>query len=383
MDFTRLGRRTATLATTAVMLAAAACSHDSGVGTQPQLPGTPPIPPQYRGAAFIMDVSTLNKSVRITGPATGIAGPSSNLLNFSKTPGDVGKPNESLLGADVIDMTATNFVAGTLGAVQPNKILITFDLTINNRLPGIQLITPTFPTPPAGVTGVLLFPFEIAVVTTSGGVSTNGNEVIVQSPRYGAVTPSTDWAGAEFNFFNDAGCTATSNDCFRYENFGTIAPLGASLVGHVGFLIDPTVGDFRVRMIAAADLQATTTPAPGTISGAVTSPQIGAITGATVNASGGFTGTTGAGGAYSIANVATGSRTVTVANLPAGCTTPAAQTVTVTSGGTATANFSVACTVPTGTVSGVITSSLGGAPLTGVQVTVTPTGGAGLSANTN
>jgi hypothetical protein len=106
----------------------------------------------------------------------------------------------------------------------------------------------------------------------------------------------------------------------------------------------------------------------------VTSPQIGNIANATVNVSGGFSGTSGATGAYSISNVPVGSRTVSVSNLPSGCTAPASQTVTVTNGGTATANFSVVCTVPTGTVSGTISSSLGGG-LAGVSVVATPTGG--------
>ena len=74
-------------------------------------------------------------------------------------------------------------------------------------------------------------------------------------------------------------------------------------------------------------------------------------------------------------NVGVGSRTVSVSNLPAGCAAPSSQTVTVTNGATTTANFAVVCSVPTGTVAGTVTSSLGGG-IAGVTVTVTPTGGA-------
>jgi hypothetical protein len=376
----RYGRRMVPLITATATLLLAACSTESPVGAAPQLPGNPAIPQQYRGAAFIMDVNAGKRSVKITAPTSTIRNPSANMIADGRFVGsDV---NASLLGGDVVELTASNFVAGAVGAAVPGKVLITFDLTVNNRLPGIQLATPTFPTPPAGVSGVQLFPFEISVTTTSGGVVGNGNEVIVESPRFGAVVPSNDWSGEPHNFFNDVGCTGTSNDCFRYEPFGAIAPLGASTTQNVGFLIDPTVGDFRVKMIVAGDLIATTTPNPGTISGTVTSPQLGALNNVTVNVSGGFSGTTAGAGAYSIANVATGSRTVSVANLPSGCTAPSSQSVTVAPSGTHTVNFTVTCTVPTGGISGAITSSLGGG-LAGVQVTVTPTGASALPSATS
>jgi hypothetical protein len=63
----------------------------------------------------------------------------------------------------------------------------------------------TFPTPPSGVIGVQAFPFEISVTTTSGSVGSNGNEVVVSSPRYGAVVPSSDWGNlpiGDGNFHN-------------------------------------------------------------------------------------------------------------------------------------------------------------------------------------
>src|SRR5262249_45930891 len=149
------------------------------------------------------------------------------------------------------------------------KILITFDLQIHDKLTGVDLVAPTFPTPPPGTTGVLMFPFEIAVTTTSGGVTVGGpgNEVVVSSPRSGAVIASDDWngngagsSGAPWNFFSEDPCTETSTTCFRFEEYGTIGALGSSESRTVGFLIDPTVGDFRVRMLVAADLSSTGSP---------------------------------------------------------------------------------------------------------------------------
>jgi hypothetical protein len=369
-SFTTLLRRAAALTTAATMVAMAACSDKAAAPVDPVLPGNPPIPAQYRGAAFLMDVSALRKTVRITAPNATIAAPLANL-----SLGVHSGPQYSLLGGDVIDLSTSNFQAGAVGASVPGKVLITFDLTINNRLSGIRLITPTFPTPPSGVTGVQAFPFEITVTTTSGGVTGSGNEVIVQSPRFGAVVPSDNWNGNFHNFFNDAACAVTDNDCFRYESFGPIEPLGSSSTQQVGFLIDPTVGDFRVKVILAADLENGVAPTPGSVSGTVTSPQLGNISGATVNVSGGFSGTTAASGAYSISGVATGSRTVSVTNLPSGCVAPASQNITVATGAASTVNFVVTCTVPTGSISGTITSSLGGG-LVGVGVIATPTGGA-------
>ncbi len=391
----RSGRRTFAALAGAVALVLAACGQEGTIAPlTPELPSAPFIPPQYRGAAFEMDVSTLRKEVKIKAPGKGINGPIAGRVatGFGLNNGGTqsgGETFSSLLGGDVVDLVASNYQAGALGAVQPNKILITFDLQVNNKLSGADLIVSTWPAPPAGAAGPVLFPFEIAVTTTSGGVSVGGagNEVIVSSPRFGAVAPSDNWdgnsspgSGAPHNFFNDVGCTATSNDCFRYEEYAPIAASGASANRQVGFLIDPTVGDFRVRMILAADLRNSGggPTQSGTVAGTVTSPQIGAISGATVSVSGGFSGQSAAGGAYSIGNVAVGARTVSVTNLPNGCTAPASQSVTVTNGGTSTANFSVVCTTPVGTVTGTVSSSLGGA-LAGVAVVGTPTGGAASS----
>lgn len=373
-----LGRRFAALTTAATLFALGACSETAPVSVDPVLPGAEPIPTQYRSAAFVMDVSATRKTVRITSPTTSINGPIAGArLNLGLDE----SRRYSLLGGDVIDISTSNFAASAVGAFTPGRVRITFDMTINNRLDGIRLITPTFPTPPAGVVGLQAFPFEISVTTTSGGVTSGGNEIVVESPRFGAVTASDNWDGGFHNFFNDAGCTATANDCFRYESFGTIEPLGSSTTQQVGFDIDPTVGDFRVRIILAADLENGVAPAPGSVTGTVTSPQIGAITGATVNVSGGFSGTTAAGGAYTVAGVATGSRTVSVANLPSGCVAPAAQTVSVASGAATTVDFAVTCAVPTGSIAGTVTSSLGGG-LAGVGVVATPTGGAATPAST-
>jgi len=136
------------------------------------------------------------------------------------------------------------------------------------------------------------------------------------------------------------------------------------------------VANFRARLIVAADLQ-NSGPAPvGTVAGTVTSAAVGPIVGAAIAVTPGvgFTGTTIAGGNYSIANVPTGPKTVAITGgLPAGCTIPASQATTVANGATSTVNFVVTCPAPTGAVSGTITRTGAGAQsLAGVTATATP-----------
>lgn len=388
--------RQAAVASLALASLLSACSTDKPAPAQPQLPGNPEPVPGLRRAAFVLDINKNTRTVTVRQAESGasLGGPAaamiaSGIRGAIEAPGALpGGIRGSILAGDVVQLTASNYRASAVGAFAPGKIRVQVDINISNRLNGVELITPTFPTPPTGVSGVLLFPFEATVPTTSGGVSVGGDgtEVIFEQPNRGLVDASVDWngdgaigSGSPFNFFNDAVCSPTTNDCFRWEAFSPVASGSTSEARTIGFDIDPTVGNFRARLIVAADLRNSGPPPVGTVAGAITSPQRGALAGVTVNVSGGFTGASAAGGAYSIANVNTGPRSVSLANLPAGCTAPAAQAATVSANATSTVNFSVACSVPAGTVSGSVLSSLGGGA-GGTQVIVTPTGGSALPA---
>ena len=373
-------RRTTRQLATSVLLftaaAIAACSGNEKSPVGPQLPGGGAAA-SFKPLAFTADVNLRTGAVRISAPNTStLDAPSLSLAG-------AGGPDLSLLGGEAVRLIPTNFQASAVGAFIPGKVRVTFDIVIENKLPGIKFITPTWPTPPS--TGVILFPLEQVVTTTPGGVTGgDGNEVIVELPSYGQVVPSIDWSGngaagsgAPFSFFNDADCgLATSNDCFRWEAYDLeILPAPAtSSVRSVGFDLDPTVGQFRARMVVAADLAAAGVVAPGTIEGTVQSPARGPLSGVSVDISGGFQGSTSGTGTYSVATVAPGTRTVSLSNLPSGCTAPAAQTVGVGSGSTNTVNFSVNCTGLPGSISGVVRRSNDNSLLTGV--TVTATGGA-------
>ncbi len=107
-------------------------------------------------------------------------------------------------------------------------------------------------------------------------------------------------------------------------------------------------------------------PTTGTISGAVTNSSSGAALSGAMVSSGSISATTQADGSYTLANVPAG--TVTVTASMAGFQT-ANQTVTLTAGGAATANFSLApSTTSTGIVTGKVTNISNGAVLSGATV---------------
>jgi Right handed beta helix region len=87
---------------------------------------------------------------------------------------------------------------------------------------------------------------------------------------------------------------------------------------------------------------------------------------------------TTAGGGYTVPSVPDGSGAIALSDLPTGCNAPASASYSgLTNGATATVNFTVTCTPPVGTVTGTVTSSLGG-QIPGATVTIKPTGGTAL-----
>jgi hypothetical protein len=370
---------------TAAMILASACGTEQENGAGPTLPGNPPPNPTITRAAFLADVNARTGEVKIRPPE--LTGTQGGLLRGASD-SDGNSVELSLVGGDVVTLTSSNFVASAVGAFDPGKIRVTFDINVTNKLNGVQLVGPTvFPAPPAGTTGPLLFPFDISVAVTSGGTATGGqgNDIIVTLPSYGLVAPAITWDGAPHNFFNDVGCVATSNDCFRWEEYpGPIFPGSTTIARSVGFDIDPTVGQFTARLLVAADLQNSGAAPTGTIAGTVTSPQLGTLNGVTLTATSGITSlpaTTAGAGAYSIASVPTGPASVAItAGLPAGCTAPAAQNTTVANAATSTIDFTVTCPVPVGSVTGTVSFTGSTPSATGISVVVTPTGGSAQAA---
>lgn len=211
---------------------------------------------QYSAMAFTATVNARASTVVIApprGPGASIASPSLAGMD---------QPTLSLLGSDVVRLAPSNVRISTLGAYMPGMVRVTFDVTIQNRLPSLVLVAPTWPTPPAPA--VLLFPLDFTVTQSPGGATGgDGNTIGVVLPGGGAVTPSIDWngtgavgSGAPYNFFTQAPCTlAPSANCFRWIAYGArLLPSEGSATRTVGFDIDPSVAQFRARMIVAADL---------------------------------------------------------------------------------------------------------------------------------
>ncbi|NOT08690.1 MAG: carboxypeptidase regulatory-like domain-containing protein [Gemmatimonadales bacterium] len=364
----------------AVAVAITACSAEkTSAPDNPLLPDDPRANPAVQAAAWRFDINTAKRTVKITPPSGKVAGVAGG-PSF-----DIAGVDYSLVGADVISLSATNYNAtgvGTGGA-PANKVRVTFDLAVTNLLTSVDLVTPTFPTPPVGLTGLFGFAFATNVTTTSGGVGTSGNDIIIDLPNTGGVTPSPNFDVAAHNWFNDTGCPSGSNDCYRAEQYPVPLPAGATSAGQqIGFDIDPTVSNFSAKIIIAADLQNSGPAITRTVSGTVTSPQLGPLSGGTVSITGGFS-TSPASGNYSIANVGAGPRTVSYTP-PAGCSAPASQNITISSGSPTpvVVNFTVTCTAPSGTVNGAINLASGsGSPsLSGVQVTLTPSAAGTTSA---
>lgn len=331
--------------------------------------GPPELPaPGFARAAFLADVDVFLGRIRITSPEVLTTGLSRD--------GD--GPAFSLIGGDAVLLTTSNFSASPVGAFQPGKVRVSFDLAITNRLDNVDLVGPTvFPAPPPGITGPLLVPYDIAIATTSGGVTTGGpgNDVIVVLPSLGLVAPSPEWDGTPWNFFNDATCPG-GDDCLTWEEFPAIAPGGTTAVRRIGFDIDPTVGQFTARLIVAADLADLAPPPVGSIQGSVTSPGLGPIAGVTVTAApGGGSAVTDVAGGFVLADLPVGPVTLTLGGLPPSCGAQPGYAVTVQAGQITTFPLVLTCTPPPllGTLLGTVRDTVG-TPLSGVSLTITPAG---------
>ena len=177
----------------------------------------------------------------MSGPAG--PGPTGPLAAGGSAPG----PQRSILAGDVIRVVARDPVEspGPGGLVRT-----TLEVAVESVLPVVDLVAPTFPTPPAGTGGPLLIPFEVAVLSTGGPENST-----VELVDLGLLRPSTDWDVPPHDFFNGAACgPGTDDDCVRSEEFLAIAGGTTSEFRRIGFVHDPGVTQFRFRALLAADL---------------------------------------------------------------------------------------------------------------------------------
>jgi hypothetical protein len=187
----------------------------------------PGLPADLGLAAFRLTIDVASGGITVDGPS----GPGSTSAGASY----------SLLGSDVVALHAGNCDWTTIPGNSKQR-RCTFDLALENRLTAADLMTPTtFPQPPAGTSGILVFPFAAAALGVPGG---------------GAV-PSPDWDNAPANFFNDfSGCNGKNSDCYRSETYP--APLYGGEVSEartVGFDVDRNAHSVAVYIVVAADLR--------------------------------------------------------------------------------------------------------------------------------
>jgi hypothetical protein len=257
------------------------CTQDSPLGSSD--PVTPPRTDLLRSAVRIHVDLAQGTAVTVSPDTRSAAAAGLSLALVGR--------NELLANVDNIHRSA-------VGEFTKKKVRVTMDVALTNRLTHAAFVAPTFPTPPAGSSGVLLFPFATAVTAGSGNVA-----------------PSPDWDGPPINFFNDtdAGCYLYKSDCYRWEAYPAPLTGGLSTAARtVGFDVDPTVTAFDTYFVLAADLTSL-----GVVAGRVTSvavlgdPQV-PVAGATLTlklfvAGGGTLGTltttTDADGNFSFLNI--------------------------------------------------------------------------------
>jgi hypothetical protein len=217
----------------AVVVLEAGCSADAPV-TAPENPR--PSRPELAGIAIRLTADVQHCEVTVGPP---ISGPSASAGEPAGTGRAGGQPSFALLGRNEVGVTTSNFSCSDVGEFLPGKVRIRFDVALTNRLTGAALVTPTFPPPPLGEQGLLLFPFSVSEIS-----------------ELGEVAASTDWDGDLHNFFNDNDCSEGRGDCYRYEPYPSpLGPGATSEARTVGFDIDPQVRSFQLDVVLAADLE--------------------------------------------------------------------------------------------------------------------------------
>ena len=206
---------------------AAACSSEP---TSPDTGTTEP--PDLARNAFLLTIDVATGRVTVGRPQQASQSSAGGAL----------RPSLSLLGSDAISLHAGNC---TFSSIPNNSKLksCSMTLSIENQLASTDLLAPTsFPRPPAGVSGILVFPYTAAGLGVPGGTA----------------VPNTLWDGAPANFFNDfSGCASgKTSDCYRWESYASPLKAGqTSATKTVGFDVDKNANTVAAYIVVAADLR--------------------------------------------------------------------------------------------------------------------------------
>src|SRR5437588_4955524 len=340
----RLRHALASLTGALSLLVATGCVSEH----EPAGPQSGPVP-ELLGSAIRLLVDVEAGRVTVAPPPA---------VTASAKPGGV-TPSFALMGQNEIGLAASNFFRSAVGQFTPRRVRVRFDIALTNKLANADLVPSTFPAPPSGVAQVLAFPF-----------ATHPSGVFVLR-----VTASTDWdgtgapgSGAPHNFFNDAICIGQTppSDCFRWEAFGDMVEGGATTPARtVGFDVDPSVTQFTLYVVIAADIREHGALGRAAVAGNVRSAARGPLQDVTVSV-GASTAVTSGAGFYALARLAAGPANLVLSGLPQECENPGPTSVTLIEGEVTNGSLDVLCR---GRVSGrVISPQLG--PLHGVTVSV-------------
>ena len=206
---------------------AAACS------SEPTSPDTRPTEPaDLSKNAFLLTIDVATGRVTVGPPRQA----------SQSSAGPAGRPSFSLIGSDAIRLHAGNC---TFSSIPNNSKLksCSMTLSIENQLTSTDLLAPTsFPRPPAGASGILVFPYTVAGLGVAGGTA----------------VPNALWDGAPANFFNDfSGCASgKTSDCYRWESYASPLKAGqTSSTRTVGFDVDKNANTVAAYIVVAADLR--------------------------------------------------------------------------------------------------------------------------------
>jgi hypothetical protein len=209
---------------------------------------------------------------------------------------------------------------------------------------------------PVALVGIVYASVGGIITDTATGLPLSGAVVRIGSGFGGGVTDTTGTDGAFLFTEVQEGTQTITVSCAKYTGkTGQVTVSGTTAV----------TASFAIVAIVY-----------GSVSGVVTDSATGtALAGAVVRLGGsigvgGSVDTTGTDGAYSFAEAATGNQTITV-TYPK-YTTKTAQ-VTIVGGTPDTTNFTLVVIIYA-SVSGIVTDSVTGTPLTGVEVRIGPTG---------
>ncbi len=210
-----------------------AIAVSASCGTQTDSPAGPAELPQDRvpEGAIELRIDVPTGAVHVVPPAPARAPALATAPNA---------PAYSLVGSEIVGLETSSC---TFVPQSKRKTRCILSLALTNRSPSTDLVTPTsFPRPPAGTFGILVFPLTAAALGVPGG----------------SAVPSPEWDLEPANFFNDySACTiSTTSDCYRSELYPSPLKAGQTTAARtVGFDIDKEAQSVSVYIVVAADVR--------------------------------------------------------------------------------------------------------------------------------